>query len=340
MNNKLLSQIEGRSSAYAKSFLDQIQKGYRLDRAKARCKSGGKPCGDVCIPKDHECREGQTKLPTNSSTRKKVGIGMHPIHQVAAAGGIIAAALIVDQVAAHALNHAINKERNNSGAGFSPSDSPKNIEDFKESARKYDESVNKARNLRTVYAQSKEGEERSKAKKDYEQSLKDIEDTYDKFKSVGKKMNFDPDEKIRWGSESVHAKNQRLFNNDPFDSNKEYSWRNPPDGSRGKQKTNTGKDWHEVLGVDKNASPQEVKSAYRKLAQQYHPDVNKSPGADKKFKEIAEAYEIQKKRRHSTKTDSFNIVDWGEIEEAYKLAHRHYHDNYNINFKYWEYLAS
>lgn len=51
------------------------------------------------------------------------------------------------------------------------------------------------------------------------------------------------------------------------------------------------KNYYDVLGVEKTASADELKSAYRKLAKQYHPDVNKSPDATKKFKEINEAYE-------------------------------------------------
>lgn len=52
------------------------------------------------------------------------------------------------------------------------------------------------------------------------------------------------------------------------------------------------KDYYEVLGVDKNASEAEIKSAYRKLAKKYHPDVNKEEGAAEKFKEIGEAYSV------------------------------------------------
>jgi molecular chaperone DnaJ len=52
------------------------------------------------------------------------------------------------------------------------------------------------------------------------------------------------------------------------------------------------RDYYEVLGVSKNASKEEIKDAYRKLAMQYHPDRNKSPDAEEKFKEISEAYAV------------------------------------------------
>lgn len=52
------------------------------------------------------------------------------------------------------------------------------------------------------------------------------------------------------------------------------------------------RDYYEVLGVDKNASADEIKRSYRKLAKKYHPDVNKEPGAEEKFKEVQEAYDV------------------------------------------------
>ena len=62
------------------------------------------------------------------------------------------------------------------------------------------------------------------------------------------------------------------------------------------------KDYYKILGVDRKASEEDIRKAYRKLAKQYHPDYNpNNRGAEEKFKEINEAYEVlsdQKKRSH------------------------------------------
>ena len=62
------------------------------------------------------------------------------------------------------------------------------------------------------------------------------------------------------------------------------------------------KDYYKILGVSSNASEQEIKKSFRKLARKYHPDVNKASDASKKFKDINEAYEVlsdsQKRKRY------------------------------------------
>ncbi|MGZ4530963.1 MAG: DnaJ C-terminal domain-containing protein [Mycobacteriaceae bacterium] len=53
-----------------------------------------------------------------------------------------------------------------------------------------------------------------------------------------------------------------------------------------------GRDFYEILGVSRGASQDEIQSAYRKLARAYHPDVNKDPAAEERFKDISEAYDV------------------------------------------------
>lgn len=65
------------------------------------------------------------------------------------------------------------------------------------------------------------------------------------------------------------------------------------------------RDYYEVLGVDKNASEAEIKSAFRKLAKKYHPDVSKEPDAAEKFKEAQEAYAVLSDTQKRSQYDQF-----------------------------------
>lgn len=65
------------------------------------------------------------------------------------------------------------------------------------------------------------------------------------------------------------------------------------------------RDYYEVLGVDKNASEKDIKMAFRRLAKKYHPDVNKEPGAEEKFKEAQEAYAVLSDEGRRKQYDQF-----------------------------------
>jgi len=64
------------------------------------------------------------------------------------------------------------------------------------------------------------------------------------------------------------------------------------------------KDYYEILGLKREATDSEIKSAYRKLARKYHPDVNKTKEAEEKFKDINEAYEVLSDKQKRQRYDS------------------------------------
>jgi molecular chaperone DnaJ len=72
------------------------------------------------------------------------------------------------------------------------------------------------------------------------------------------------------------------------------------------------RDYYEVLGVPKTATKEEIKDTYRKLALQYHPDRNKSPDAEEKFKEISEAYAVLSDDEKRQQYDTLGRVDFGQ----------------------------
>jgi curved DNA-binding protein len=64
-------------------------------------------------------------------------------------------------------------------------------------------------------------------------------------------------------------------------------------------------DYYQIMGLSKDASKDDIKRAYRKLARQYHPDVNKAPEAEDKFKELGEAYDVLKDAEKRKRYDAY-----------------------------------
>ncbi len=76
------------------------------------------------------------------------------------------------------------------------------------------------------------------------------------------------------------------------------------------------KDYYKVMGLERNATEKEIKTAYRRLARKYHPDLNKEAGAEEKFKELGEAYEVLKDPEKRKLYDQY-----GSDREAQQYAH-------------------
>ena len=74
------------------------------------------------------------------------------------------------------------------------------------------------------------------------------------------------------------------------------------------------KDYYEIMGVARDATQDEVKRAYRKLARKYHPDVSKEADAENRFKELGEAYEVLKDTEKRAAYDQLG-ADWKAGQE-------------------------
>jgi curved DNA-binding protein len=79
--------------------------------------------------------------------------------------------------------------------------------------------------------------------------------------------------------------------------------------------TTTG-DYYQALGVDRSAGQQDIQRAYRKLARRFHPDINKDPGAEERFKQITEAYEVLSDEQKRARYDRFG-ESWRQVPEDY-----------------------
>ncbi len=89
------------------------------------------------------------------------------------------------------------------------------------------------------------------------------------------------------------------------------------------------KDYYNILGIAKGASTDEIQKAYRKLARKYHPDINRSPEAEEKFKDIGEAYQVLKSPDRKAHYDQF-----GQAWNAHKgqPAGGQNFDGFNFDF--------
>ena len=75
----------------------------------------------------------------------------------------------------------------------------------------------------------------------------------------------------------------------------------------------SNRDYYEILGINRNASDDEIKAAFRKLARQYHPDVSKEDGTEEKFKEINEAYGVLSDKDKRARYDRFGKEGLGNM---------------------------
>ncbi|XP_029597908.1 dnaJ homolog subfamily B member 9 [Salmo trutta] len=93
------------------------------------------------------------------------------------------------------------------------------------------------------------------------------------------------------------------------------------------------RDFYDILGVPKDASERQVKKAFHKLAMKYHPDRNKSPDAEARFREIAEAYETLSDNKRRREYDQFGHgPSAGEPGTGGGRSGQHFHQNFNFNF--------
>jgi len=92
-----------------------------------------------------------------------------------------------------------------------------------------------------------------------------------------------------------------------------------------------GKNYYNTLGIERRSTDDEIKKAYRKLALKYHPDKNKQPGSEERFKEIAEAYEVLSDPNKRAAFDRYGQDDQHQSRTRSGGARRHSEDQFYRN---------
>jgi DnaJ-domain-containing protein 1 len=253
----------------------------RLTRADKRAGvecKTGKRCGNRCLPEGQKCHVGMT------TTAQVAASGA-----VALGSGLIAAAALgsIGVGAANARNRATGsskvettkKEAKAAPSQASRGKSPNFTDRLRESMKAFEENFDFKKHVSSD----------PEAKRMYQQA------TEKAFKQGGEK-----------GRQSAHENLRKHW--------RENQGRSDPLAP----KFNDSGDWHKTLGVSKNASPDEIKSAYRTLSKKHHPDVSKDPGAAEKFEKINQAYTASKARKDALDSR------WRDIERAYRSAQKVY----------------
>ncbi|XP_050696698.1 dnaJ homolog subfamily B member 9-like isoform X2 [Eriocheir sinensis] len=95
------------------------------------------------------------------------------------------------------------------------------------------------------------------------------------------------------------------------------------------------RDFYEILGIKRNANDREIKKAFRRLAIQYHPDKNKEEGAEEKFREIAEAYEVLSDEEKRKEYDMIGHAGYTQKQKGGSGGGgqgHHYNQAFHFNF--------
>jgi DnaJ-class molecular chaperone len=101
------------------------------------------------------------------------------------------------------------------------------------------------------------------------------------------------------------------------------------------------KTYYEIMDVNKKASPEEIKSAYRRLVMIYHPDKNKLPEAEEMFKGIAEAYSVlsdpAKRKKYDLDNEPRNVLRRNKQEKIWQIIREHKQREARTNQMLWEF---